>query len=286
MTRQNYYKSRSARSKQWVDESLILELVRSERRRQPNAGVRKLHHMISPELESANVSIGRDRLFVLLSRHNLLVKRTRRTTRTTESRHGFRVYPNLAKKLELRAPHQLLVSDITYLRTMSGFMYLALVMDAFSRAIVGYDCSDSLESVGALRALEMALGQLPAGARATHHSDQGIQYCCRPYIERLEESAVSISMTEKNHCYENAKAERLNGTLKNELGLGETFVCAAHAQEAARDAVTIYNAYRPHLSLSYATPMSVHQSEGKTKRTTKAASSSSSNGRRPKGAAR
>ncbi len=158
----------------------------------------------------------------------------------------------------MACPHQLLVSDITYLRTESGFMYLALVMDAFSRAIVGYDCSDSLEMVGALRALGMAIGQLPDDARAMHHSDRGIQYCCREYILRLQRGDLAISMTEQNHCYENSQAERLNGTLKRELGLNARIVQPADALRAVAEAVLIYNHDRPHQALGYRTPQEVH----------------------------
>jgi putative transposase len=258
MTRQNYYKQRSLRQRQTIDEELVLELVRRERWRQPRLGGRKLRHVIGPELQAAGVSIGRDRFFKLLENSSLLVPRKRRRARTTNSHHGFGVYPNLAKELAVIAPHQLLVSDITYLRTSEGFMYLALVMDAFSRAIVGYDCSNSLEVVGALRALKMAIRQLPVEARAMHHSDRGIQYCCREYIQRLERGRLSISMTEQNHCYENSQAERLNGTLKHELGLNETFSQPADARRAVGEAVMIYNHYRPHQALGYRMPLEIH----------------------------
>lgn len=258
MSRQNYYKQRSQRRRRTIDEELVLELVRRERWRQPRLGARKLLHVIGPELAAAGVSIGRDRFFRLLAENDLLVPRKRRSARTTNSRHGFAVYSNLAKDLVVTTPHQLLVSDITYLRTRSGFMYLALLMDAFSRAIVGYDCSNSLEVVGAMRAVKMAIGQLPAGARPMHHSDRGIQYCCREYIQRLERSGLPISMTEQNHCYENSQAERLNGTLKHELGLNETFTDSVEAIRAVSEAVMIYNHHRPHQALGYRMPQEVH----------------------------
>ncbi|MGC8542012.1 MAG: IS3 family transposase [Phycisphaerae bacterium] len=201
---------------------------------------------------------GRDRFFALLGREHLLLERSRRTTRTTWSGHGFAMYSNLAKEMTLSRPHELLVSDITYIRTLEGFMYLSLVMDAYSRKIVGYDRSDSLEMQGALRALEMALKQLPSGAEATHHSDRGIQYCCGPYIEQLKQAGLRISMTETNHCYENGQAERLNGILKQEYGLGETFACKELVQPAVTQAVVLYNQYRPHTALGYRMPAEVH----------------------------
>jgi putative transposase len=258
MTRQNYYKQRRVRQRQWVDESLALELIRRERSRHPRLGGRKLLHVVGGELRTAEVKIGRDRFFELLSRHDLLIKRRRRGARTTYSRHGFRVYPNLAQKLVLSGPHQLLVSDITYIRTLDGFMFLSLVMDAFSRKIVGYDSSDSLEMEGALRALGMAQRQLPALSQTMHHSDRGSQYCCGAYIEKLQGRGMPISMTEENHCYENSRAERLNGVLKQEYGLGETFSCKREVRGAVKEAVGLYNDWRPHGALGNRVPRQVH----------------------------
>ncbi len=161
----------------------------------------------------------------------------------------------------MTGPHQLLVSDITYIRTLRGFMFLSLIMDAFSRAIVGYDSSDSLEMEGALRALSMAQDQLPRSRSmdAMHHSDRGSQYCCGAYIAQLKKYRMSISMTEANHCYENSQAERLNGILKQEYGLGETFAQKSEAKLAVEQAVDLYNNYRPHGSLGNRFPMSVHR---------------------------
>jgi putative transposase len=262
MTRQNYYKQRRLRVRESVDESLVLALIHRERRRHPRMGCRKLMHLLGADLESAEVKIGRDRFFALLGRHDLLIERRRNYARTTNSWHGFRVYPNGAKDLVLTGPHQLLVSDITYIRTLEGFMFLSLVMDAFSRAIVGYDSSDSLEMEGALRALSMAQDQLP-GLRTTirpmHHSDRGSQYCCAAYIAQLKENQMSISMTEANHCYENSRAERLNGILKQEYGLGATFKDKAGVQRAVGEAVELYNDHRPHGALGNRVPMSVHR---------------------------
>jgi putative transposase len=259
MSRQNYYKQRSVRQRERIDEQLVLELVRAERCRQPRLGGRKLLRLIGKDLADAGVKLGRDRFFALLLRHDLLIPKPRRSARTTNSRHRFAVYENLAADLALTAPHQLLVSDITYLRTDEGFMYLCLVMDAFSRAIVGYDCSDSLEMEGALRALQMALGQLPGGAKAMHHSDRGVQYCCDAYIEALASAGLSISTTQENHCYENAQAERLNGTLKREYGLGGTFVRKSDVKPTVAQAVMLYNHHRPHQALGYRMPMQVHR---------------------------
>lgn len=258
MTRQNYYKQRRRRQQRQIDEELIVNLVCGERGVQPRLGGRKLLHVLGAELEEAGVEIGRDRFFEVLRAHALLIKRREGSVRTTDSRHTFRIYKNLLKDRALSGPHQALVVDITYIRTQEGFMYLCLVMDAFSRAIVGFDCSDSLEREGALRALQQALEQLPAGSAAIHHSDRGSQYCCGDYVQALEGAGVGISMTQENHCYENGKAERLNGILKQEYGLGGVLGGKVEAARAVAEAVGLYNWRRPHQSLGYAVPMQVH----------------------------
>jgi putative transposase len=259
MTRQNYYKQRRRRHRHDVDEELVVGLVCRERQMQPRLGGRKLLCLVRCELAKAGIAIGRDRFFGLLKRHDLLIERRLRSARTTDSRHSFRVYGNLLKDRVLTGPHQALVSDITYLRTEEGFVYLCLVMDGFSRTIVGHDCSDNLEREGAIRALRQALGQLPVGSGAIHHSDRGSQYCCGDYVGMLEAAEVSISMTQDNHCYENGKAERLNGILKQEYGLGDTFALKSQARRAVAEAVALYNHRRPHAALGYAIPMDVHR---------------------------
>lgn len=258
MTRQNYYKQRMIRERLTVDEKLVLELIRKERSYMPRLGCRKLLYLVQPELEVAGVMIGRDRFFALLRRHNMLIERPKRGARTTYSRHGFAVYPNRAKDMQVTGPHQLLVSDITYIRTDEGFMYLSLVMDAFSRKIVGFDSSDTLEMDGVMRAGAQAIKQLPSEAYAVHHSDQGSQYCCEPYIRQLQAAGMGISMTEENHCYENGKAERLNGILKQELGMGTSFTRKAMVAPAVAQAVVIYNQCRPHWKLNLGVPERVH----------------------------
>jgi len=259
MTRQNYYKQRSRYHRRSIDESFVVELVRRERSIQPSLGSRKLFHMLRSDFESTGISIGRDRFFALLGRYKLLIARRTSRPRTTNSKHSFRIYGNLLRDIILTSPNEAMVSDITYIRTDEGFMYLALIMDAYSRKITGYDCSDRLESEGALRALTMALRELPAKSNAIHHSDRGCQYCNHAYIEKLDRQGVRVSMTEVNHCYENGKAERLNGILKKEYGLGGRFSSKTDAVAAVRQAVELYNYRRPHQSIGYRCPMEVHE---------------------------
>jgi transposase InsO family protein len=259
MSRSNYYKVRRVRERRRIEESLVLDLVAGVRAAHPNLGTRKLLGRLRGELDDAGVSMGRDRFFELLSANDLLIRRKARSVRTTWSNHGLRHWPDSAKSLDLTGPNQLWVSDITYLRLVKGFAFLALVMDAWSRAIVGYDCSDSLEMEGALRALTMAIDSLPEDARPMHHSDRGCQYCASAYIQTLQRHEMGISMTEGNHCCENAKAERLNGILKQEYGLGETLVNTVLARRMSQQAVRLYNTDRPHGAIGNRVPMEVHR---------------------------
>ncbi len=224
MTRQNYYARRQQRQGRQVDAELVAGLVKRERQLQPRLGTRKLHHLLKGELEEAGVRIGRDRMFEELRRRDLLLEPIpAQFPHTTQSYHNLPVFRNLIKDREVKAPNEVWVSDLTYLRTLEGYLYLALITDKYSRKIVGWNVGDNLEAVGCTRALERALEDLPPESRPIHHSDQGSQYCCHEYVKRLAERALPVSMTESNHCAENALAERMNGILKQEYGLGTEF---------------------------------------------------------------
>ena len=203
--------------------------------------------------------MGRDRLFDVLRSNKMLVRRKKTSFKTTNSYHHFHKYNNLIKDLEITRTNQVWVSDITYIRTVKGFCYLALITDLYSRKIVGYDLSDSLELAGCLRALQKTLANVKTAADLIHHSDRGIQYCSKQYVEKLTKKKMKISMTEENHCYENAVAERVNGILKDEFYLDQCFVNTSHAKKATKSAISIYNNKRLHLSLALKTPEQVYR---------------------------
>jgi putative transposase len=259
MSRQNYYAARRLRQSRQIDEALILQLVKRERRLQPRLGGRKLLYLLSADLEEAGVSIGRDRFFELLAESELLVIPKPGAPHTTNSRHSLPVFKNLLSGKELNGPNEAWVSDLTYIRTDEGFLYAALITDAYSRKIIGAHIGDSLEAEGCLCALEQALKTLPKGKRPIHHSDRGCQYCCHEYVERLLSSGLVVSMTEVMHCYENAQAERVNGILKQEYELDRRFCTKAQAKKAFEQAVWLYNHRRPHLKLGYRFPADVHK---------------------------
>jgi len=259
MSRQNYYAARRERCRRKIDEDLVVELVKEERRWQPRIGSRKLLYLLQGKFEEAGVRIGRDRFIELLGSEGLLVEKKRVWPKTTNSRHSLPVFRNLVKKREPTAPNQVWVSDVTYIRTDEGFMFASLITDMFSRKIVGWFIGDSLESIGCQQALKTALEQLPADRYPIHHSDRGCQYCCHAYVALLKGRGLSISMTEEMHCYENAMAERVNGILKQEYELDATFRTKEQARKALMEAVELYNNRRPHLSLDYRTPEEAHR---------------------------
>lgn len=258
MSRQNYYAARRLRQRHRVDEDMILELVKRERKFQPRLGGRKLLHLLQTDLKEGGVDIGRDRFFEVLAENDLLVVPKPGKPHTTNSRHSLPIFPNLLAGKVLNAPNEAWVSDLTYIRTDEGVLYASLITDAFSRKIVGYHMGDNLEAEGCLRALEQALSELPEGQTPIHHSDRGCQYCCHEYVERLQERGLAISMTEIMHCYENALAERVNGILKQEYEMDQTFRTKAQARKAFEQAVYLYNHRRPHLKLNYRFPAEVH----------------------------
>ena len=260
MSRQNYYARRQVRQTQLVEAALVCELVRAERRIQPRLGTRKLRVLLAGALTEAGVQLGRDRFFEVLRRGGLLLPPLpKEYPQTTSSHHGLPVFANLAKDRVVSQPNEVWVSDLTYLRTEEGFLYLALVTDKFSRKIVGYHCRDTLEAIGCVRALELAIKDLPEWARPVHHSDRGSQYCSHEYVARLAGRGLPISMTVADHCAENALAERLNGILKAEYGLGRKLKTKALARQLVEQGISLYNTRRPHLALSYKTPAEVHR---------------------------
>ena len=241
-----------------IRESVVVQLVQKHRRKQPRLGGKKLFKLLSDDLQQLERNVGRDKFFDILRDKDLLVKRKKRFQRTTNSYHRFRKYKNCFKDKKLTSPNQAWVSDITYLRTRKKFVYLFLITDAYSRMIVGWKLSDSLAIESAMEALSMAIRQCPQTLGVIHHSDRGFQYCCPQYEKMLLGNKMRISMTEENHCYENAIAERVNGILKDEFFLDEEMPDLKTAKKAVAQAIETYNTKRPHWSLGLQIPSEIH----------------------------
>ena len=225
-------------------------------------GTRKLHYLIKPSLDKVGIKCGRDRLFAILKYEGLLVKKKRNYMRTTNSYHRFRKHPNLIKDIDINRAEQVWASDITYIRTSQGFLYLSLITDVYSKQVVGYQLSDNLKTINCISALKMAIKNRKYPERSLiHHSDRGFQYCSPDYTETLESNHIDISMTTKHDPYENAVAERINGTLKNEFDLGDRLPDQKHAEREINKTIWIYNNIRPHDSCNKLTPIQAHAKE-------------------------
>lgn len=266
VSRQAWYDSKKRKATSEMEEVFILRQVKELRKDHKRMGVEKLYHLIKTDLEAHNIKFGRDKLYALLRAHGLTVKRRRSGARTTNSNHLYRKYPNLIRDKVLNTSNQLWVSDITYLRTAKGFVYLSLVTDAYSKKIVGWSLWPELSSTGPLNAIGMAVEIEGVKPGLTHHSDRGIQYCCYDYVNFLDAAKIGISMTENGDPYENAVAERVNGILKDEYELDEVFADYHLAMEATKVAVDKYNKKRPHLSIDYLVPVEAHKQSGVLKK--------------------
>ncbi len=254
ISRQGYYKSKKKTQTKTLREEIIVQLVHSHRRRMPRLGGKKLYILLSPDFERMGIRIGRDKFYEVLSKNGLLIHRKKKYMKTTNSFHRFKIYKNLIKEVIPENRNTIWVSDITYIIVGDSFCYLALITDLYSRRIIGSDISESLSIEGSIRALKMALKDKPDLLGLIHHSDRGIQYCSNLYTGLLRENKIEISMAEKGNPYENAVAERVNGILKEEFLLGESFKTKELAYKAVDEAIKTYNQYRPHMSINYMTP--------------------------------
>ena len=234
-------------------------MVRDKRENQSKIGGLKLHHELSVEFKKQGIKLGRDKLFELLRTYGLLVKKTKRFHITTDSKHCFYKSPNLLKDLEIVHSEQIWVTDITYIKVASNHAYLALVTDAYSKKIMGYSLESNMKVEMVKDALKMALKNRSfTHPNIIHHSDRGIQYCCPDYSNFATNAGMILSTTQQYDPYENAVAERVNGILKYELGMGHTMPSLKVAKMMIKEAVHIYNNERPHLSLNFQKPAIAH----------------------------
>jgi putative transposase len=240
----------------------------------PKIGTRKLYHMLLNNLK--NIGVGRDMLFRILKANHMLIEPKRSYHITTNSHHRFKKHKNLIEEIIPSEPEQIWVSDITYIGHRANPMYLALVTDAYSKKIVGYDVSNSLNTEGSLRAMKMAnKSRFYKDNILIHHSDRGLQYCSNEYQKLLLKSKIKCSMTETYDPYANAIAERINGILKQEF-IGENRNLEIKImKQLIKNSVDIYNDIRPHYSCHMKTPKEMHKQKRikiktyKTKNTSK-----------------
>ena len=262
VSKQAYYKydentvlARSAR------ESFALQFIHDVRRRDPGIGGMKLWFMYRDRFNQES-PIGRDCFCEIIDRHNLKVRFKRRKPKTTDSTHGLPTYPNIVKDLIPTSPNQLWVSDITYIviidsDTSYHFCYLSLILDAFTEEIIGWSVGPTLDTQYPLAALKMALKRVEGKGDIglIHHSDRGCQYASNEYVRELQSHNIQISMTECGDPKDNAQAERINNTMKNELLKDKVFRHIDEVIAAISVAVDFYNNERPHMSIGMLTPV-------------------------------
>jgi putative transposase len=258
---QAFHKQQKRVLQKQVNEQFILQQIDLIRKQQPRCGGRKLFIMLQPFFHEHNIIMGRDNFFNLLKRNKLLVRKTKRCVFTTNSKHHFHRYPNLAKDFVPLKAHELWVADITYIPLKERFAYLFLITDAYSRKIVGFHVSDDMKVSSATLALKKALAQKPPETIVMHHSDRGIQYCSTEYVALLQQYHAMISMTQNGDPYENAMAERVNGILKDEL-VSSYYDTIDNASNHIARCITVYNYRRRHSSLNWQIPDDVHKQQG------------------------
>lgn len=255
-------------------EQFVVQFVREVREKDPRMGADKLWRMYQGRF-CEEYRVGRDVFRCILHERGLNVIQRLRATRTTDSRHNLPTYPNLVKGIIPTRPNQIWVSDITYVpiedataRLGYRFCFLTLVMDAYSKRILGSCVAPTLEAKYSIEGLKEAVSTLPKDFSDTliHHSDRGTQYASADYISMLKLSGITPSMTESGNPKDNAMAERINSTVKNELLHGKTFTSIEQVSKAIDKAIAFYNSERPHSSIDWHTPDQAHGMSGELKR--------------------
>ena len=256
-SRQAYYQRHAHLRVVKAKEHAILEATRQIRIRHPRMGTRKLLDRFNAD-KTMTAKLGRDKLFKLLGKNDLLVKPKRKQRQTTQSRNSIRLYENLVAQAPPTKPNQAWGVDFTYLRTLAGFIYLAIVIDWYSRKIIGFALSRNIDTALAKEALMMALRQVDDPKDIFHHSDNGSQYDAEEYRKQLINLGMRISRAAKGKPYENAITERAIGILKDEYAMDSTFTNDDVAIKVTSQAIYLYNHERPHTSLGYKTPQQIH----------------------------
>jgi putative transposase len=250
LNRAGFYRARTPRQATPVEMEIRDEMQKIALE-SPAYGYRR----ITAELQKRGFAVNHKRVLRMMHEDNLLCVRRRKFVVTTDSRHGLRVYPNLAAEIMPTAINQLWVADITYIRLRAEFVYLAVVLDAFSRRVVGWALGRTLEAGLATAALEMALADRKPQPGLVHHSDRGVQYASSEYTERLRQHQAQISMSRKGNPYDNAACESFMKTLKYEEVYRNEYRDFQEARASIGEFLErVYNQKRLHSALGYLPP--------------------------------
>jgi putative transposase len=248
-------KRSSACARAIADERLLLNIRASHRASGGTYGAPRVQR----DLREVGLRVGKKRVARLMQRERLVGRRPRRFVRTTDSNHSHPIAPNLLQRrfdVNGLAINRVWVSDITYVPTHEGWLYLAVVLDLASRRVVGWAMRDSLEAELAVSALQMALAARQPASGLIHHSDRGVQYACNAYRDLLAAHGIQASMSRRGDCWDNAVAESFFATVELELIARDTW----RTREQARQAIfcyieTWYNRKRRHSTLHYLSPL-------------------------------
>jgi transposase InsO family protein len=220
------------------------------------------YRRITPEVQRAGFAVGQEKVRRIMRSDNLLAVRRRKFVVTTDSNHRFRVHPNLAESLELNAMNQLWVADITYIRLQREFVFLAVVLDAFSRKVIGWELGRTLETRLPLAALEAAIASRHPQPGLVHHSDRGTQYASNEYVSRLEACGAHLSMSRPARPWENGKCESFIKTLKREEIDARRYASFNQLRQNVDEFIQqIYNKVRLHSALGYRSPEQFEHSQ-------------------------
>lgn len=258
ISRQAIYQRYKREQKREEELSRVKSLVNEIRMEMPRIGTRKLYYLIKESIDKEGIKLGRDGLFDYLRSEHMLIKPRKNYTKTTNSKHWLRKYPNLFDGKKPMKPEQYFVSDITYIKSKERTHYLSLVTDAYSRKTMGYHLSEDMSAENVGKALQMAVRKRIYKHKLIHHSDRGLQYCSSHYQNILASHDISPSMTTGYDCYQNALAERINGILKEEFLI---YKCnnAKELRQLVKESILTYNNKRPHMSLNLKTPNFIHR---------------------------
>ena len=270
-SKQAYYKQLQLNANAAVKEEVVVGLIKRKREIWKRGSGRNLHQSLQVEFKTHDIKIGRDKFFDLLRNNHLLIKSKRFRTKTTCSYHHFNRYKNLIETAVPLRSNEIWVADITYLwlKPQDKFCYLSVITDLYSRKVVGHCVHESLSVKGCIDALKQALkSRMDKTQPLIHHSDRGVQYCCHAYVQLLQKQQIQISMTQTGDPLENAVAERIHKTIKEEFTDERqiNFCNIDKAKTEIKKFIEFYNRQRPHRSVQWLTPNAAHQCTGALKR--------------------
>ena len=268
---QAYYQHKDTLEKQRLTEEMVIEFVKDIRTYDHGIGGEKLHDIYLRRFgRHYEHMVGRDKMQDIIARNHLQVRIPRKRPRTTYSAHGLPTYPNLVKDLIPTRKNQIWVTDITYIPIWISdyeyiFCYVSVITDAYTKEIISWYVGESLEAWCSAECLTLAFDALAEEENVDliHHSDRGVQYVSAAYTSLLLDAGIKISMTESGNPKDNAIAERINNTIKNELLKDIKFHSIEEVRLAMKKAVEFYNNERPHMSLNNMTPREAASCRGK-----------------------